>query len=138
MGGSPRRCERTAFQSSSYRPRLVSFKNHKTLHKERQMFMHVVLMEFHEMADHSFFETVAQYVERVRHECPGLLMYSFIENSADRSDGLTHSVVSGFSDSRAHDDYQVSPVHVEMKNFMSTYIKRIVVLDGDALLLKDM
>ena len=52
-------------------------------------------------------------------------------NEASRADGLTHAVVAAFADSAAHDRYQVSPAHQEMKAYMAGFIERLVVFDGD-------
>jgi len=96
------------------------------------MFLHVVLMEFHETANAEFFKAVQMHADRIRAECKNLLMYQFTQNVADRSDGLNYAVVSGFTDSASHDAYQICSAHLAMKNFMSPHIKRITVFDGDA------
>jgi hypothetical protein len=57
--------------------------------------------------------------------------YAFRPNQAGRSDGLTHAVVAAFADSPAHDRYQVSPAHQEMKAYMAGFIERLVVYDGE-------
>ena len=66
-----------------------------------------------------------------RDECDGVVDYFLRENIAARSDGLTHGIVGVFASSAAHDAYQVSPAHQEMKAFMMTRMTRIVVLDTD-------
>ncbi len=99
------------------------------------MFLHVVLLEFHETADADFFKAVQWHAGRIRSECKNLLMYDFRPNLADRSDGLNYAVVSGFTDSAAHDAYQVCAAHEAMKNFIMPHIKRITVFDGDVNLL---
>lgn len=95
------------------------------------MFYHVVLMQFRKDADASFLRRVEHYVARVRAECPDVLTYGLVDNVAARSDGLTHGIVGAFASSAAHDAYQVSPAHQEMKAYMSPFIARIVVLDGE-------
>jgi hypothetical protein len=96
------------------------------------MYLHIVMLEFTSSADPTFFQTVTDYAKRVRNECAGLRMYHFGTNEAARAQGYTHAVVSAFKDPAAHDAYQVSPVHVEMKAYMSRYIQRLVVFDGSA------
>jgi len=95
------------------------------------MHYHIVLMSFTPKADAEFFEKVEGYDRRVRAECADVITYATTKNVASRSDGLTHAVVATFRSSQAHDDYQVSPAHVEMKAFMAPYIDRIVVLDTE-------
>jgi len=97
------------------------------------MHYHIVLMSFTPKADAAFFEKVKGYSKRIRSECADVVTYVMVKNLASRSDGLTHAVVSTFCSSLAHDDYQISPVHVEMKSFMAPYIDRIVVLDTEIL-----
>ncbi len=94
------------------------------------MFLHIVLMQFSDKADVHFFQQVARHAEEVKQECGGLLMYHFGENSAERSQGYTHATSSAFVDAQAHDVYQTSPSHTAMKQFMGSYIERIVVYDG--------
>ena len=95
------------------------------------MFHHIVLMSFTPAADGAFFVKAQHYVERVKAECDGVADYFLRENLASRSDGLTHGIVGVFTSSAAHDAYQVSPVHQEMKAFMTARMARIVVLDTD-------
>lgn len=95
------------------------------------MFYHVVLMTFTPEAGPAFFDRVEHFARRVRAECADVVTYGLTENVASRADGLTHGLVCVFGSSQAHDDYQVSPAHVEMKAFISPFIARIVVLDGE-------
>lgn len=95
------------------------------------MFYHVVLMQFTPEADQAFFDRVEHYIRRIRDECADMPVYFLASNVAVRSDGLTHGIVGAFQSSAAHDSYQVSPAHQEMKAFMSPFIHRITVLDGE-------
>lgn len=95
------------------------------------MFHHIVLMSFDDKADAAFFAKCEDYVRRVRAECDGVVDYFMQKNIAARSDGLTHGIVGVFKSSALHDAYQVSPVHQEMKAFMTARMARIVVLDTD-------
>lgn len=95
------------------------------------MFHHIVLMSFTKEADAAFFAEAQRYVARVKAECEGVVDYFMKANIAARSDGLTHGIVGVFTSSAAHDAYQVSPVHQEMKAFMTARMSRIVVLDTD-------
>lgn len=95
-----------------------------------EMFYHIVMMRFSEAADAAFFKRAEDYCVRIRAECAGVRDYFMAPNLADRSDGLTHAVVALCDSSAAHDAYQVSAAHQEMKAFMAGYITRIVVYDG--------
>lgn len=94
------------------------------------MFHHVVLMRFSEAADDAFHARVESYCRRVREECAGVRDYFIAPNQSDRNDGLTHAVVLVCDDAAAHEAYQVSPAHREMKAYMTPFIARIVVFDG--------
>lgn len=95
------------------------------------MFHHIVLLSFAKETGPDFFAKAQAYVERVKAECDGVLGYFMAENVASRSDGLTHGIVGVFKNSAAHDAYQISPAHQEMKAFILTRTARIVVLDTD-------
>jgi len=94
------------------------------------MFYHIVMMQFSDVADADFFAKVEHYCDRVRRECHGVRDYFIAPNEAARSEGLTHAVVLVCDDSAAHDAYQISPAHQEMKAFMTSFITRTVVFDG--------
>jgi quinol monooxygenase YgiN len=94
------------------------------------MFYHVVMMSFSPEADDAFHARAQGYCDRVRAECSGVRDYFMAPNAAARSDGLTHAVIGLFDDEAAHDAYQVSPAHTEMKAYMDGFIARIVVYDG--------
>ena len=94
------------------------------------MFLHVVLMQFNGDADARFRERVQHYCARIRSECDGVAGYDFQPNVASRSDGLAYAVIGAFTDSAAHDRYQISPAHQEMKAYMAGFIERLVVCDS--------
>jgi len=95
------------------------------------MFLHVVLIALNPNADSAFFNTVQMYCERIRNECAGVIAYEFRTNEAHRAKGFTHATVCAFSDSAAHDAYQISPAHVAMKAYMTPFMKDLVVFDGN-------
>jgi hypothetical protein len=95
------------------------------------MFHHILLMSFAPDTGPDFFATAQDYVARIKAECSGVEGYFLSENLASRSDGLTHGIVGVFASSAAHDAYQASPVHQEMKAFMATKMARVVVLDTE-------
>jgi hypothetical protein len=95
------------------------------------MFYHIVLMSFATEADADFFAKAETYVKRVKAECADVVSYFMTENAVNRSDGLTHAIIGMFATSAAHDAYQVSAAHQEMKAFMTARMARIVVLDAD-------
>jgi len=95
------------------------------------MFLHVVMLQLSPAADSHFHARVQAYCGRILAECEGVAGYAFRPNQANRADGLTHAVVAAFTDSAAHDRYQVSPAHQEMKTYMADFIDRLVVFDGE-------
>lgn len=95
------------------------------------MFHHVVLMKFTREAGPQFHQAVHAYCERVRGAEPRPHRYVYRPNIASRSDGLDHGIVAVFGSAAEHDQYQVSPVHQEMKAYMTPFIERIVVCDID-------
>jgi quinol monooxygenase YgiN len=95
------------------------------------MFYHIVMMRLSERADAAFHARVEAYAERVRRECRGLLHYDYGSNLADRGGGYDRAMLSVFESSSAHDAYQVSPVHQEMKAYMTPFIADLVVCDSD-------
>ncbi|MHA3904905.1 Dabb family protein [Castellaniella sp. WN] len=97
---------------------------------ESGTFLHVVMMRFEEDVDERFHRQVEEHAQRVRRECAGVLMYHYGANVADRSQGYTHATSALFVDAAAHDAYQTSPAHVEMKRLMMDRIARIAVYDG--------
>lgn len=94
------------------------------------MFIHVVMMSFKTHADPAFHARVQKFAERLSASCDGMLGYWYGANEASRADGLTHAVISSFENAAAHDRYQVSPLHQEMKAFMVPFIERLVVFDS--------
>lgn len=95
------------------------------------MFLHVVMLQFSAAADARFHDRVQGYCARILAECDGVAGYAFRPNQAGRSGGLTHAVVAAFTDAPAHDRYQASPAHQEMKAYMADFIERLVVFDGE-------
>ena len=93
------------------------------------MFFHVLLMRFNADVPPGVDRVVESYAERVRRECKGLVHYHYGPNVASRAKGYDRTIVSAFESSTAHDDYQVSPVHQEMKALMNPLIADIVVSD---------
>lgn len=95
------------------------------------MFLHVVMMQLDNQVDVSFFEQVQAFVERVKSECDGLIMFHFGQNEADRASGYQYVTSAIFVDAAAHDSYQISPAHTAMKTFMTPHIKEVVAYDGN-------
>lgn len=95
------------------------------------MFIHVVLMSFKPGTGEAFHRRVEAYASEIRQQSPGLARYVYGENEADRSGGFTHAVVACFSDKAAHERYQVSAIHQDMKAFMAVHTERLLVFDSD-------
>lgn len=94
------------------------------------MFLHAVLMELHPTAGEAFHAEVQRYCRRIRDECSDVLGYEYVANRADRAQEFSYAVISHFVDEDAHDRYQVSFAHQEMKAFMAPHIRRMVVFDN--------
>ena len=104
------------------------------------MFLHVVMMQLDNQVDAIFFEQIQAFVERVKSECDGLIMFHFGKNEADRACGYEYVTSAIFVDAAAHDSYQISPAHTAMKALMSPHMKDVVAYDGnvsDGLLITD-
>ena len=95
------------------------------------MFHHVVLMKFGSQAGPKFHAAVEAYSERVRNGFPRPERYVYRRNSASRADGLSFAIIAAFASAADHEQYQVSEVHLEMKDYMTSFIERIVVCDVD-------
>lgn len=94
------------------------------------MFHHVVLLRL-ENVDAAFHARVAAYARRMPLEVRGIASYAYGRNRADRGKGYDWVVIGVFESSAAHDAYQVSPLHQELKAFMTPHIADIVVCDLD-------
>jgi hypothetical protein len=94
------------------------------------MFHHVVLLRLAN-ADAAFHARVDEYARRMPLEVRGIESYACGRNVADRGMGYDWAVIGVFESSAAHDAYQVSPLHQELKAFMTPHIAGIVVCDLD-------
>ena len=95
------------------------------------MFHHIVLMRLTEAADAGFFETVERYVQRMPRELPYVRGYALLRNVASRSKGYDWAIISRFDSSAAHEAYQVSNLHQEMKAYMTPFIAELLACDGE-------
>lgn len=95
-------------------------------------FYHVVMLKLSAAADQAFHDRVNDYCRQIRAKIDGVLAYDYEANSASRGKGFGHAVIARFVDEAAHDAYQVSPLHVDMKTFMAPMIEDLVVLDCSA------
>lgn len=95
------------------------------------MFHHIVMMRLAAHADAAFHARVEDYARRIRSECAGLVRFEYVSNLADRAQGYGHAVLGAFASSAAHDAYQVSPAHQELKAFVAPYVEDLVVCDAD-------
>lgn len=92
------------------------------------MFYHAVLLHMRDVDD-QFLARVKHYAARIRSELPYVRDYHFGPNQASRAAQYDWVVMATFDDEAAHELYQVSPVHQEMKAFMEPYFIDIVVAD---------
>ncbi|HMN80748.1 MAG TPA: Dabb family protein [Burkholderiaceae bacterium] len=95
------------------------------------MFHHIVLMRFGNEADQAFHAKVEAFADAIRDASPRPLRYIYRRNTAARSGGLDWAIVSAFRSSAEHDAYQASPLHQEMKAFMTPCIMELVACDLD-------
>lgn len=95
------------------------------------MFMHVVLMRYADDAPADLLPTIDAFVGRVRRECAGVLRYDHALNTASRARGFDHAIVALFDSAALHEAYQHSPVHQEMKAWMTPWIADLVVCDSE-------
>ena len=93
------------------------------------MFHHIVLMRLSDDVDDGFHARVDAYARAIREASPKPLHYVYRRNLAARSRGFDWAIVSAFPSSADHDAYQVSPLHQEMKAFMTPYIAELVACD---------
>jgi len=93
------------------------------------MFHHVVMMRYSEAADAAFHDRVRHYVERIRTESKGLVSFDHGSNGADRGKDYPWAVIGVFKTEADHDAYQVSPAHVELRDYMTPVIEDMVVCD---------
>ena len=94
------------------------------------MLHHIVLMRLSGIDD-TFHSRVNSYVERVRSELPYVRSYAFLPNRADRSAGYDWAVLSTFDTIGDHERYQASPVHQEMKTYMTPFIDALISCDAE-------
>lgn len=95
------------------------------------MFHHVVLMKYSAQADGGFLEKVEDYCRKIRRSSTAVRHYVHLRNEAARRDEFDWAIVSCFDSAQTHDEYQVSPLHQEMKAYMMPFIERIVVCDAE-------
>ncbi len=95
------------------------------------MFHHVVLITFSRGRRDVPLDGGALLCARIRSSGRNVRGYIYGPNQSARRDGLDWAIVSRFESSRDHDDYQVWPLHQEMKAYMTPFIQRIVVCDID-------
>jgi hypothetical protein len=96
------------------------------------MFTHIVLMKLKPEADAHFHARVQEYAARLRRELAYVKTWDLVPNVAGRAQGFSHAAVSKFASSADHDRYQDSPVHQEMKKFMTPYFIDVIACDFDS------
>jgi hypothetical protein len=101
------------------------------MRKEQDMFYHIVMMRFTDTAGAEFHRQVEAYAGRIRRDCGGLIHYDYGMNVASRGKGFDRVILAVFESSAAHDRYQVSPAHQDMKAYMTPFIGDLVVCDSD-------
>lgn len=92
------------------------------------MFHHTVMVSF-TAVDAEFLQTVEGYAERIRGTQNDLIEFGFHHNDSSRAGPFRHAFVSRFHDSAAHDRFQTSTLHEELKQLIMPRIAQLVVLD---------
>ena len=92
------------------------------------MFVHIVMLNLKD-ADDAFHRGVESFATRIKAEVDDVVAYNYGPNVADRGKQYTYAVTGGFESSAAHDAYQASPAHQEMKAFMTPYIEDMLACD---------
>jgi len=93
------------------------------------MFSHTVLIQIPDDAPDAFHTRACELANQIRATCPGLLSYAYGRNTADRGKHYNFAVVSTFVDEAAHDAYQVSDLHIQLKDHIATQMKDILACD---------
>lgn len=94
------------------------------------MFFHAVLMQL-ESPDEAFLAQVEHYAARIRAELDEVRAYHFGRNRAARGAGWDWVVLAQFDDEAAHERYQTSELHGQMKAYMTPRIRAIMACDLD-------
>jgi heme-degrading monooxygenase HmoA len=89
------------------------------------------MLRFTADAGDGFHHRLEHYAERMRREMPGLTAFRFVRNQADRSKGYDWALISSFQSSAAHDAYQISPLHQELRAFMQPAVADLLVCDAE-------
>ena len=93
------------------------------------MFHHIVVLSFKQplsAEDQTYIEGVCDDMAR---ELPGIVSIRFVRNVSDRSPAYTHAFVVEFVDEAAHDNYQVAPIHLPLKEKIPQIADSVIVLD---------
>ena len=95
------------------------------------MFFHMVLMSIKSETEDSFYEKVEDYANRIRTELPYVRKYSFTRNVASRAKGYNWVVYGLFDSEDDHEEYQISPVHQEMKAYIASFTDDMIACDAE-------
>ena len=95
------------------------------------MLYHIILLRYTERADAAFQAGVHAYVDRIRSQCTGLRRLEYGKNIADRGKGYDWVWVSAFDSQDAHENFQISTVHQELKMYLAPFVADVVVCDAD-------
>ena len=93
------------------------------------MFHHVVLLEFCDPEDAQQIEFMREQCEFLDAEIEQLLHIEFRKNLADRGREFTHAIITQFQSAQKHDEYQIHPAHLLVKDRIKNTIKSLLVLD---------
>ena len=92
------------------------------------MFHHTVMVNFIAV-DAEFLQAVEGCAERIRGAQDGLIEFGFHHNDSSRAGAFRYAFVSRFHDSSAHDRFQTSALHDELKQLIMPRVAGLVVLD---------
>jgi hypothetical protein len=93
------------------------------------MFHHIAFLKLDANLPHDFDANVERQLVLLRVACEGLIEIFLRSNVSDRSQGFSHGIVSIFTSSEAHDEYQLSEVHQAFKRYMEPFIQATAFFD---------
>lgn len=93
------------------------------------MFRHVVLLRFNQPLEQRDYDDIVNSCVVMKKELAGILSLIFVANRSDRAQSYTHAFVADFFDQDAHDRYQQTPIHIQLKKKITKLSSDLVVLD---------
>ena len=103
------------------------------------MLHHIVLIKYRRRYDQGIHRRMKKFCRDVVKEIPGAVSCHYGENAAEKytaphagkghSQGFTHTLISVFKSTKAHDIYQQAAFHQELRPHLRKQMKEFVVCD---------